>query len=929
MSKNTHHSVMRTFVVFSITLFVIILAAGGTAFVVAMQQIIRANKEAKLSQIIEIERIKLETSVNSEIAIVMKMAGSPLIKEYFINRGSENPELEKTASKEIVDYRRAFSGNLVFWVKDNDKRFYSDNGDSVLTYIVDLENSDNYWYNMTLYETEKYNFNINYNPEMRLTNLWINAPVFDDNRKPTGMLGTGVDLSAFIDATYKNYKDKINLYFFNDYGEITGAKDSELAAVKKSINEEMSKTKTDIAAAAKTLTPGEIRIINIPQGQLAIGTVQTLEWYAVAFSPFSINDYNSAITVLFLVVIAGIAILFIIFNIFIARNLKTLSKTMEQLEVASKSKSEFLATMSHEIRTPMNAIIGITQIQLQKENLPEEYADAFDKIYHSGNNLLGIINDILDMSKIESGKLKLIPSEYDLPSLINDAVQLNIVRIGEKPITFTLDLNENLPEKMFGDELRLKQILNNLLSNAIKYTNAGFVKLSVSHTLNGGDINLCFRISDSGQGIKVKDLHKMFSEYQRFNSEANRTTEGTGLGLNITKKLAQMMHGKIVVNSVYGKGSTFTVNVKQKAVKCDTIGPEVSQRLCSFNYTAKRESDKQKLTYEPMPYGRVLVVDDVETNLFVAQGLLSPYHLNIDTAGSGFAALDKIQRGEVYDVIFMDHMMPKMDGIETTKKIREFGYSGAIVALTANALAGNNEMFRQNGFDDFIPKPIDIRFLNASLHKFVRDKHPQEAQKAKAEAAKPAAQAAPVKNLLMNPRIIEVFCRDAKKAAVTIRETVSGGDIKLFTTTVHGMKSALAHIGENESSALAFELEKAGHKGDSAYINSNMEHFIEKLEKIVLKISPDKQNDTGNADNAGDSDIQEETAYLKEQLRLIKSACENYNDAAAYASLDNLKEKRWKAQTVSALEELRDMLFLHSDFDGAAARASKMLDVNS
>jgi len=931
MSEKTRRSVMRPFIIFSVILFFIIFTAGCTAFFFAMHQIIRTNKEAKLSQLVEIKRMNLENSVNNEIHIVMKMAHSPLIKSYFTN--PNDSKLKEIALKEIADYRSAFSSNSVFWVNDNDKKFYSDNSDSVSTYLLDPQNPDSYWYNMTLYETEKYNFNINYNPELKVTNLWINAPVFDETDKPIGMLGTGINLSAFIDTTYKNYNEKFNLYFFNGLGEITGAKDTELAAVKKSINEEMDKAKSDIVSIAKTLVPNEIRIINIPQGQLAVGSVQTLGWYAAAFSPLTIDDYNNAVTTLFLIAAVVIALLFVIFNMFIAKNLKKLNNTMVDLEIASSSKSEFLATMSHEIRTPMNAIIGITHIQRQKDNLPGEYADAFDKIYNSGNNLLGIINDILDMSNIESNELKLSPAEYSLPSLINDAVMLNISRIDEKPIEFLLDLNENLPSKMVGDDLRLRQILNNLLSNAVKYTKSGFIKLAIDHTVNGSEIDLRFRVSDSGLGIKDNSLQKMLSEEQRFNSKANRTAEGAGFGLNITKKLVQMMDGKIEAQSEYGKGSTFAVTVRQRGVKCESIGSELSQKLRNFNYTAKKQSAEQKLTYEQMPYGKVLVVDDVEINLFVAEGLLTPYQLKVDTADSGFAALDKIKSGEVYDVIFMDHMMPKMDGIETTKKIRESGYKGAIVALTANALAGNNEMFLKNGFDGFISKPVDIRFLDATLHKFVQGKHPQEAQKIKecgAEAAvtpppQPAKQIKPVKGLVMSPRLIEIFCRDAKKTVVNMRETVKNGDIKLFTTTVHGIKAALAHIGESESSSLAFELEKAGQSGNIEFINSNMELLIEKLENIVLKLSPVKQNNTGESD----SDIQEDSACLKEQLQLIKSACENYDDTAAYALLDNLKEKSWKAQTKSALEEIREMLFLHSDFDGAAAKASKMLEVNS
>ena len=402
----------------------------------------------------------------------------------------------------------------------------------------------------------------------------------------------------------------------------------------------------------------------------------------------------------------------------------SLVESRQAAEAATRSKSDFLAAMSHEIRTPLNAIIGIAQIQLQKENLPGEYAAALEKINASGDSLLGIINDILDLSKIETGKMEIHPGEYEVPRLLNDAVQLNIIRIGSKPIEFTLNIDESLPSKLYGDELRLKQILNNLLSNAIKYTKKGQVKLSVSHVAVGDDVILRFVIKDTGQGMKKEDKDRLFSQYRRFNTNVNRATEGTGLGLSITKQLIVMMEGTIAVESEYGKGSTFFVTAKQKAVECPPIGREIAEKLRNFTFTSGKRAAVLEIESKPMPHGRVLVVDDVETNLYVAKGLLLPYELNIETAESGSEAIDKVEAaidsGYIYDVIFMDHMMPHMDGIETTQKLRERGYKGAIVALTANALVGNDEMFARHGFDGFISKPIDVRRLDAVLHQFIR-----------------------------------------------------------------------------------------------------------------------------------------------------------------------------------------------------------------
>jgi len=606
---------------------------------------------------------------------------------------------------------------------------------------------------------------------------------------------------------------------------------------------------------------------------------------------------------------------------------REMQKLKEDAENANRSKSNFLATMSHEIRTPMNAIIGISQIQLQKEDLPEEQAAALHKINNSGNNLLGIINDILDMSKIETGKLELNPSNYDVPSLINDAIQLNIVRIGSRPLEFMLDLDENLPSRFFGDELRLKQILNNLLSNAIKYTDKGCVKLSVSHFAHGENVILCFAVEDTGQGMKPEDQKRLFSEYSRFNAETNRATEGTGLGLNITKKLVEIMGGTITVQSEYGRGSVFTVTVKQKAVECPPIGAELAQRLRNFTFTGDRQAVKLQITREPMPYGSVLVVDDVETNLYVAEGLLSPYKLKIETAISGFAAIEKVQAGSIYDIIFMDHMMPKMDGIETTEKIRRLGYNGVIVALTANAMSGNDEMFSRHGFDGFIPKPIDVRHLNAALNKFVRDRHPDEAKKYKPSSADTQSN----EPQETRAKLLKVFRGDAQKAVVTLRNTAPRkdgqlGDMKLFATTAHAMKSALANIGESEKSQAAAELEKAALDGDRDFISANTESFVKALESLIWELSSAETAAAADAVASVGASSAEDTAYLEEQLQAVKTACAHYDDTAAYAALDRLKEKQWKAQTSFALEKIRDALFLHSDFDSAAQQAGEILE---
>ncbi|MCL1875512.1 MAG: methyl-accepting chemotaxis protein [Synergistaceae bacterium] len=337
------------FVMFSVTLFTIIFVVGSAAFIFSMRQIIRTNKGNELTQMLEIERIKLETSVNAEIAIALKLADSPLIKRYFAAPG--DLELKELAFEEIASYRRAFKGNTVFWINDIDRMFYSDDSDP---FGIDVEKFENYWYKMTLHETEVFNFNINYNPDLKTTNLWINAPVFDNARKPIGMVGTGINLSTFVDVIYKDIKNSTELYFFNAKGEITGSKNVNLMVEKKQIDEEMNYAGIDILSKAKNLGAGETQTFDIPLGKIAVSAIPMLEWSSVAFIPDSIGDYNTSITMLFLVVLALISLIFIIFNVFIARFVKSLHKTMESLEVASKAGNEVIGNVRDEVEKVTN-----------------------------------------------------------------------------------------------------------------------------------------------------------------------------------------------------------------------------------------------------------------------------------------------------------------------------------------------------------------------------------------------------------------------------------------------------------------------------------------------------------------------------------------------------------------------------------------------
>jgi signal transduction histidine kinase/FixJ family two-component response regulator/HPt (histidine-containing phosphotransfer) domain-containing protein len=594
----------------------------------------------------------------------------------------------------------------------------------------------------------------------------------------------------------------------------------------------------------------------------------------------------------------------------------------EAAEESSKAKSEFLAKMSHEIRTPMNAILGITEIQLQDESIPKHTKGALERIFNSADLLLGIINDILDLSKIEAGKFELIPAQYDIASLIHDTVQLNMMRYESKPIEFKLEIDEKIPVILFGDELRIKQILNNLLSNAFKYTHEGVVSLNISSESKDDEgVIIIFCVSDTGQGMTAEQVQKLGSEYSRFNMEANRRTEGTGLGMNITRNLLRLMNGTIDIKSAPNEGSVFTVRLPQKFIDSDPIGRVMAENLMQLNFVNEQRIRNLQINREYMPYGRVLIVDDVETNLYVARGLMSSYDLSIDTAMSGYEAIDKIKNKFDYDVIFMDHMMPKMDGIEATKIIRELGYTKPIVALTANALTGQSEMFLKNGFDEFISKPIDIRQLNMVLNKLVRDKYPLEV----VEAARKQKEliVGRTKPHIVDSQLLEFFIRDAKKAAgileaVFLNKCRKEDDLPTLIINVHAMKSALANVGEKELSAEALILEQAGRENDIKLILERLPFFLESLYKIIKKF--EEKELKIKKDGFGDY------SQLEEKLVKIRAACGEYDKKAAKDLLTELKAKEWSAPVEEQLTALTEFL-LHSDFDEAIKNIDDYLNM--
>ncbi len=444
---------------------------------------------------------------------------------------------------------------------------------------------------------------------------------------------------------------------------------------------------------------------------VSIATTLALIAYAI-FAPEAILKGISSLLLYALYIVAYIIFeinLFVIIY-YVRRYMHDIEIKTAEAESAKESKDIFLDNMSHDVRTPMNAICGMAELTLREKDLPKEARENIESISNSGKVLISIVNDILDYTKLENGNVEIIPVVYSMRNLVKGIEEMVPIRMDDKRLTLETHIQEDLPDVYIGDEVRLRQILFNLLSNAIKYTENGFVTLDISGISEGGFVDLTITVTDNGIGIKKEDIPKIFNSFQHVDSHRNRETSGTGLGLCIVKKLLDLMGGSISVESTYGVGSKFTVKISQK------ISEETAE---------KTESDDEAKN-EPKvnaPEGRVLVVDDNKVNLKVAQGLLKTFNLTVDIASSGHEGLEILKERKDYDIIFIDHMMPELDGIDTLKLIRadesEYMKRVPIIALTANVGTGVREMFISSGFNDYVPKPIDMKWLNGILRKYL------------------------------------------------------------------------------------------------------------------------------------------------------------------------------------------------------------------
>jgi len=443
-------------------------------------------------------------------------------------------------------------------------------------------------------------------------------------------------------------------------------------------------------------------------------------------------------------------------------------RSQQEAEAANMAKSSFLANMSHEIRTPINAILGMNEMILREEKDPAIRGYA-GNIQASGNSLLSIVSDVLDISKIESGKLEIIPVDYEVNSLISDCCNMAAGRAKAKELELLVECADNVPMKLCGDETHIRQIIVNLLTNAVKYTEKGTVKLIVSGRFTDGGFVLKVDVSDTGIGIAEENLPQLFTQFQRFDLQRNRNIEGTGLGLSIVKRLCDLMSGTITARSVLGSGSTFTVELPQKVVDSTPCGG------VNLNYSAGAEHEYHH-SFEA-PEAKILAVDDLPVNLLVIANLLKETRIKIDTAGSGRECLDKCSQ-QKYDLILMDHMMPEMDGVQTFEKLHgdksSPNFETPVIMLTANALAGMREQYMDVGFADYVSKPV----RGAKLEEAIRRNLPES-------LIKPASPEIPAEAVSTEPSGFADICGAVPELNVNAALQYCCGSAELLNDLLH------------------------------------------------------------------------------------------------------------------------------------------------
>ncbi|MDO4965541.1 MAG: ATP-binding protein [Lachnospiraceae bacterium] len=625
--------------------------------------------------------------------------------------------------------------------------------------------------------------------------------------------------------------------------------------------------------------------------------------------------------------------------------LKIVEMKRKDAKAAVKAKSDFLANMSHEIRTPMNAICGMSDLLLQTD-MNAEQLEYLNTIKVSSENLLSIINDILDFSKIEAGKMELVEQKYNLLSQLNGIQNTIDVRIGNKPLEFEIIIKKDMPTELFGDDVRVQQIMLNFLTNSVKYSESGNIKLILDYEkLSDDKILFKGKVTDTGIGIKEEDMGKLFGAFQQIDMERNHKIEGTGIGLTITERLVKAMNGSISVKSTYGEGSTFSFTIEQKVTDFDsTVETEAGydEDFVSLSKTGALKgfyTEKVEISKFIAPTARVLVIDDNEANLMVAKGLMGQYKVEVVTGSSGKQALEILSADKNFDIVFVDHMMPEMDGVELVKIIREkpnaYYKDVPIVALTANAIKGVSDMFLSNGFSDYMTKPIDIKVLGRVMRSWI----PKEKQIDKDnnivedeqeiygikndERYKALSEVKAIdidkalsfctNDIDMLIGVMDIYVKSFNTIKARLESTYAEKDMQNYGIEVHGVKSSSRSIGAMELGELAYALEMNSKDGNYDFVKENHDEFMKEYSAFV-----DELNEKLSLVHK-DEEVERISLSAEETKDIIARCCEafeNFETRTATELIGELLKGDFSEDVIKKIKMANDAAELF-DFDDA------------
>ena len=602
------------------------------------------------------------------------------------------------------------------------------------------------------------------------------------------------------------------------------------------------------------------------------------------------------------------------------QTMEALNEERRRANDANAAKTAFLTSMSHEIRTPINAVLGMDEMILRESREDDIRSYALD-IQTAGNTLLALINEILDFSKIEEGRMEILPTRYELSSVIFDLVNMIRIRAEKKGLKFRIAVEENIPHLLYGDEIRIKQIISNLLTNAVKYTEKGNIELTLSYRkVSADDIMLIVKVSDTGIGMKPEDIEKMFAPFARLEESRNRSIEGTGLGMSIVKQLLAMMSSKLEVKSEYGSGSEFSFELRQRVEKWVPIG----------NITEKYQSDKvQEYKYKELfhaPDARILVVDDMEINIEVIKRLLKKTEIQIDTATSGPEAIQKVEKND-YDVIFIDHMMPEMDGIETLKRMQEkIEKVPVCVALTANAVMGAREMYLSAGFADYMSKPVVGKELEELLKEYIPREKVDTSYVEYEEEKRTDLPDIPGISIKDGVKfcgseesfksILNTFHRTYKQNSDKIREYFDKEDWQNYTIKVHALKSSARIIGASGLSGIAARLEEAGKNGELDLIRQETGVLLKEYEELDKRLV--------FMDRNSDSLMEITESMRKDAFNTIIEVAGSMDIGMLENILKDLKGYRLSDTDIEAVKDIENRL-MELDWDGIIDTARKVI----